>query len=96
MNNIENTPDSEQRILQRDVVRKSERVVALLSENDICSVVLRKKFLNINFKHNVNVDMIIQRICIAVASLSVEAIIESIISIYEGLNNKGDCFPRKE
>ena len=36
--------------------------------------------------------MIIERICVADASISVEAVIESIVSIYKGPNKKGDCF----
>ena len=72
------------RIQLRDIVRKSECIVALLSENDIGSLVLIKIFLIIAFNHHVNVEMIIRKICVAAASISVEAVIESIVSTYEG------------
>ena len=96
MKSIENVLNSELRIYLIDVVRKLECIVALLSENDMISPLLIKTFLNITFKHYVIVDMIVQRICIVAASISVEAVIESIASIYESKIKKRDCFQRKE
>ena len=44
-------------------------------------------YVNITFEH-VNAKMIIPRKCAAAASMLVEAVIESIVSIYEGTNKE--------
>ena len=39
--------------------------------------------------------MIIQGICVAAAIVSVEAVIESIVTVYEGTNKKRGLFSKK-
>ena len=49
-------------------------------------------FLIFSFKHYVNVELIIYSIFVAFESMLLEAVIESIVSIYEGTNKERRLF----
>ena len=87
-------PDSELRIYLRDVVRKSEYIFALISENDLISPLLIETLLNIIFKHFVNVDMILQRICVAAYRLKQS--LNPLPRIIKAHIKKDSCCQRKE
>ena len=81
-------PDSEIRIQFRKFISKLETHVAQLSEEDLSSIELIKVFLETERKLYVNIEMVMHVICVAAASMSVESVIESMVSIYENRNNK--------
>ncbi|CAB3980645.1 LIGHT-DEPENDENT SHORT HYPOCOTYLS 6 [Paramuricea clavata] len=84
--NIVDVPDSEIRIQFREFIRRLERHVAQLNKEDLCSIKLIKVFLETERK--LYVEMVMHVICVAAASMSVESVIESMVSIYENRNNK--------
>ena len=70
--------------------------MTLLSGNDLSSPVLIKTFPIISFKYYVNVEIIIHSICVAAECMSVEAVIQSIVSIDEGTNIKKETVFRRK
>ena len=85
--NIVDVPDSEIRIQFREFIRRLERHVAQLNEEDLCSIKLIKVFLETERKLYVDIEMVMHVICVAAASMSAESVIESMVSIYENRNN---------
>ena len=86
--NFAAVPDSEIRIQFRKFISKLETHVAQLSEEDLSSIELIKVFLETERKLYVDIEMVMHVICVAAASMSVESVIESMVSIYENRNNK--------
>ncbi len=86
--NIVDVPDSEIRIQFREFIRRLERHVQPLSKKELCSIELIKVFLMSERKLYVDIEMVIHIICVAAASMSVESVIGSMVSIYENRNNK--------
>lgn len=66
---------------------------SFLVRHTVCSIELIKVFLMNERKLYVDIEIAIHVICVTAASMSVESVIESMVSIYKNRNNK---FPISE
>ena len=80
--------DQELRIQFRDFLRKLEALIDSSKDKSHTSMTIFKSFLNTELKLYEDVEAIIQVLCDAATSMSVESIVESWVSIYEAHSNK--------
>ena len=85
---IRDIPDQELRIQLRDFLRKLEALVEDIDEDQLRSMDLFRSFLSTDLNLFENIEMIIQIMCDAATSMSVESVVESWVSIYEAHSNK--------
>ena len=80
--------DQELRMQYRDFLRKLEAYVDDTDEDDLKSMNIFKSFLSTGHKLFLNVELVVQILCDAATSMSVESVVESWVSIYETHSNK--------
>ena len=85
---ISDISDEELRLQYRDFLRKLETIIEDTDESELKSMEIFRSFLSTKHKLYLNVEMVIQVLCDAATSMSVESVVESWVSIYEAHSNK--------
>ena len=69
------------------MIRRLERCVSPL-DKELSSIELTEVFLEGERRLYIDIEMVMHAICVAAASMSIESVIESMVSVYENRNNK--------
>ena len=85
---VSDISDQELRLQFMDFLRKLEAPVDDVDEDDLNSMEIFRAFLSTEHKLYVDVELVVQIMCDAATSMSVESVVESWVSIYEGHINK--------
>ena len=85
---VSDISDQELRLQFMDFLRKLEALVDDVDEDDLNSMEIFRAFLSTEHKLYVDVELVVQIMCDAATSMSVESVVESWVSIYEGHSNK--------